>query len=67
MLVVEFAIYLVLPLACIWYPDAMGDYTGVMRGQYINAESPGCLVCICGWFLLLMPILVPMIATLSRH
>ncbi len=45
-----------LPLACIWFSDTMGGYTGVNfgRGQ-INKTTPGCLVAFGGWFLLLSP------------
>ena len=65
--VVKIAIYLTLPLARIWYSDELGACTGVMRGQYINTESPGCLVAFGGWLLLLMPVIMPMIAAFSQH
>lgn len=50
-------LFLILPLACIWYGESMGAYTGTMRGQYVNAETPGCLVVAGGWLLLLLPVL----------
>jgi hypothetical protein len=51
---------LTLPLACIWFPDEMGSYTGRLpiSGGGINQQSPGCLVRIVGWVLLLLPIIV---------
>ena len=56
--VVRVAMFLVLPLACIWYGDELGSYTGVMRGQAITAETPGCLVRFAGWLLLLLPLII---------
>jgi hypothetical protein len=48
---------LVLPLACIWFGDAMGGYTGPVGLYGISATSPGVIVCILGWLLLLLPII----------
>ena len=45
-----------LPLACIWFSDAMGGYTGPTTGLWITAPSPGVFVCILGWMLLLLPL-----------
>jgi hypothetical protein len=52
--------FLILPLACIWFADHMGRYTGKLpiTGGGINQQTPGCLVCIGGWLLLLLPIFV---------
>ena len=48
--------FLILPIACIWFGDAMGDYVGgTMRGQYISSSTPGCLVVAGGWLILLLP------------
>lgn len=58
--------FLILPLACIWFSDAMGSFTGVMRGQYINATTPGCLVALGGWILLLLPFVIGIIAALNQ-
>ena len=49
--------FLILPLACIWFNEEMGSFTGVMRGQCINAPTPGCLVAFGGWLLLMLPLL----------
>jgi hypothetical protein len=54
-------LFCLLPLACILFPDAMGGYTGTNWGGMrpsITAESPGCLVKLLGWAMLLFPILV---------
>jgi len=45
-------VILLLPLACIWFPEALGNYTGVMRLQAITASTPAFLVCAGGWVLL---------------
>lgn len=51
-------IFCLLPLACICFSDAMGGYTGTSWGlrPHITAESPGCLVKLLGWVVLLLPI-----------
>lgn len=62
-LVWRVAISLILPLACIWYSDAMGGYTGVGSGTgAITSPSPGCFVAFGGWLLLLMPVIGGLIA-----
>ena len=48
----------IFPLACIWFADAMGDYIGPTSSGAITSTSPGWLVCICGWLLLLLPAVV---------
>jgi len=58
--------FLILPLACIWFSDAMGSFTGVMRGQYINATTPGCLVAFGGWLLLALPLIIGAITALNQ-
>ncbi|MGD0897322.1 MAG: hypothetical protein ABR915_05760 [Thermoguttaceae bacterium] len=61
-LVVRWAIYLLLPMACIWFSEEMGSFTGVMYGRSVDSESPGCLVAFFGWVLLLSPIWGPWLA-----
>ena len=48
-------VFSLLPLACIWFGDEMGDYIGTLPGPAINRRSPGWMVKIGGWFLLLFP------------
>ena len=62
----KMGMFLILPLACIWFSDAMGSFTGVMRGQYVNATTPGCLVAFGGWLLLAMPLIVGVIVVLRQ-
>jgi len=53
-------LFLLLPMACIWFSDEMGGVTGVrmrMIGPRITQPSPGCMVKFMGWVLLLLPII----------
>ena len=60
--------FLALPLACIWFSEAMGDYTGLNFGTRpaISRTTPGCFVAFGGWLLLLLPIIIGLIMYLSR-
>ena len=51
-------LFVILPLACIWFSDAMGGYTGLTMSMPITAPSPGLIVCILGWLLLLLPLII---------
>lgn len=53
--VIAVAAYLLLPLSCIWFSDEMGNYTGTLPGPAINKYTPGCVVKVAGWVLLLLP------------
>jgi hypothetical protein len=65
--VVKCSIFLLLPLVLIWFPEEMGSFTGVIRGQYINTETPGCLVAFGGWMVLLLPLWVPLVVALIQR
>jgi hypothetical protein len=54
----EVGIGLVFPLACIWFADAMGGYTGPTMSMAITQPSPGVIVCVLGWFILLLPLII---------
>jgi len=58
-------LFLVLPLACIWFSEAMGGYTGPTWRAAITAPTPGVFVCIAGWLLLLVPALVGVVYVFS--
>jgi hypothetical protein len=50
---------LIFPMACIWFGDQLGQYTGFIRGHYVSETTPGCLVVAGGWFILIgVPIAV---------
>ncbi len=57
--------FVILPLAAIWFSDAMGGYTGFSGDIWITAPSPGLFVCIAGWILLLLPIIIGIIGCFS--
>jgi hypothetical protein len=58
----KFAIFLVFPLFCIWFADAMGGYVGMTTWSSITEPTPGVIVCIMGWFLLLLPVITGILA-----
>ena len=58
-------LFVILPLACIWFSDAMGGFTGIAGSIGVTASSPGLLICIAGWVLLLLPIIVEIIDYVS--
>ncbi len=61
-------LFLILPLACIWFSDAMGGYTGVGMGRgAITSTTPGCLVAFGGWLLLLLPVIIATVMALSGN
>jgi len=47
------AVAVIFPLACIWFPEELGRYTGPLglRG-YIQKRTPGAFVAFGGWVLL---------------
>ncbi len=58
-------IFLTLPLACIWFGDKVGSYTGRGIGVgpgAITGTSPGC-----EWLLLLMPVILALVMTLTQR
>ena len=65
---IEFAIFLILPLGCICFSDAMGGYVGLGLMEFgapITNRSPGILVYIMGWVVLLLPIIAGIIFYVS--
>ena len=64
----KFGLFVILPLGCIWFSDAMGGYTGLGLLAYdypITKQSPRLLVCIMGWVVLLLPVVIGIIAYFS--
>ena len=54
----------ILPLACIWFPDAFGNLKGISLGlgrPAITQETSGDFVAIGGWVVLLCPAIVVLI------
>jgi hypothetical protein len=48
------ALSTLLPLPFIWFPEAFGSYTGPADLGYINRPTPGVMIAIAGWILLLV-------------
>ena len=64
----KFGLFLMLPLGCIWFSDAMGGYTGLGLlgyGAPITKQSPGMLVRVMGWIVLLLPVVIGLIIYVS--
>jgi hypothetical protein len=57
-------IFLILPLACIWFSDAMGGFTGV-GAPSITTTTPGWAVAFGGWLLLLVPVVAWLIIAVA--
>ena len=57
--------YLLIPLLCIWFSDEMGNYTGTFPGPAINKTTPGCLIKVAGWVLLLLPLILVLIMAIQ--
>ncbi len=58
--------FLILPLGCIWYGEALGSFKGLMRGQYVDTATPGCLVTFVGWIILLLPVFMAVFNLFSQ-
>ncbi len=61
-------LFLVLPIACIWFSEEMGGYTGFIGffKPYITQKTPGCVVELFGWILLTLPIMIGLVLFFSR-
>jgi len=45
-------VVVVLALACIWFPDALGSYTGPPEIGSIQRTTPGMMIAMAGWVML---------------
>ena len=50
--------FLAIALAMIFFSDAIGDYIGFVGWRYVSKKSPGFIVAIVGWILLLLPLII---------
>lgn len=59
-------LFLILLLACIWFSEEMGSYTGItgIDSPGITKESPPSFVKFMGWILLLLPAIIGIILKL---
>ncbi len=50
---------LLFPLAFIWFPKEIGNWTGYFRTSYVNVQTPGGIISFLGWlFLVGVPVLL---------
>ena len=49
---------MLLPLACIWLPDVVGEYTGPDPERSLVRPSPASFVWFLGWLILLLPLIL---------
>jgi hypothetical protein len=62
---IKIGCFLLLPLACIWFPDVLASFTGWGLSRVaITKESPEGLVFYGGWFLLFLPVLAGFLGVL---
>ena len=58
---------LVIPLAFIWFPEEIGNLTGYFDSGYVNVKTPGVIVSLLGWFLLVgVPVLLFLLTRATR-
>lgn len=58
-LMIKIGVALLLALACVWFPDAFGDFAGVVHFHRITTPTPAILVRIIGWLILVgLPLLM---------
>lgn len=50
----SFLLVVLWPLSFIWFPEYWGNYTGFLRGQYVDQKSPPILISMMGWFFLVV-------------
>ena len=67
-IIFKIVMFLILPLACIWFSDAMGGYKGFLTfpRPAITKRTPGFFVALVGWILLLMPLIIVIVLYITR-
>ena len=53
--ILQLVVFLLIPIACIWFSDAMGNLTGIRMGLVrpaITSSTPGIAVALGGWILM---------------
>ena len=60
------ACFLLFPLACIFFSEAMGGYTGMtgLNSPFITRTTPGFFVALAGWTLLSMPLIIAILSVI---
>lgn len=57
--------FVILPLACIWFGDELGGYTGFVQLIPVR-QTPGCFIRFAGWILLLLPVIIGIVYAVSN-
>ena len=59
---------LLLPLLCIWFPEALAGATGYIGGgRWITRESPPAAIAFFGWVVFLLPIVAVLLSLLLEE
>jgi uncharacterized membrane protein YoaT (DUF817 family) len=58
--------FLIFPLACIWFAEDIGNYTGNLTMPPVTQRTPAIFIKIGGWVLLLLPVICGVIIILMR-
>ena len=61
--ILKLAMGLLLPLACIWFPEPLGNYRGTIHGQPMTSSTPAFFVCAGGWLVLVGAPLIVFVLT----
>jgi len=67
LIIYKAVLFLIIPLACIWFSDALGSYTESfsLRRPRINRKTPGIIIAFAGWLLLFIPLVVEIILAMG--
>ena len=67
-IIFRMVVFLILPLACIWFSDTMGGYRGFLLfpRPAITKRTPGFFVALVGWMLLLTPLAIVIVSYITR-
>ena len=65
-LVLRATIFLVLPMAGIWFSEGIGSYTGNISGKGFPMPVEGPAVKIAAWLLLLSPVIAGIIVEATK-
>ncbi|MDD5262249.1 MAG: hypothetical protein PHD76_10435 [Methylacidiphilales bacterium] len=57
---------LIFPLACIWFSEEMGNFTGSSQSVSITCPTPGLLVLIGGLVVLFLPVIMVIIGFIMK-
>jgi hypothetical protein len=55
---IKVALFVVVLISCIWLSGAMGGYLRPIWGGNSTGPTPSVVVCIGGWFLLLLALVI---------